>query len=314
VALDEASMALMAQLAQAGGTPMYELPVDEARALAGGLMSLLAHGPDMSREFDATIPVPGGTIPARVLVPATEPRGVIVYYHGGGWVMGTLDGFEPVGRQLAGGSSCTVVLVDYRLAPEHRFPVAVEDAWSALEWVAGNRTALGCPADAPIVLAGDSAGGNLATVVATRVRDRAFEPRPFAQVLVYPATDSDFETASYVDPANQLLLNKELMVWYWGHYAPEAADRTSPEAAPLRTEDLTGSVPAIVLTAEHDPLRDEGEAYAERLRQAGVPVESQRFLGQLHGFFTMPGLLPGNQAAVDYIVEHLDRLLSAAAA
>ena len=157
---------------------------------------------------------------------------------------------------------------------------------------------------------GDSAGGNLSAVVARRARD-AGGPDLASQVLIYPVTDADLETASYLDPENQLLLTREAMIWFWDHYAPDRADRKHPDASPLQAGDLSGLAPAIVLTAEHDPLRDEGEAYAEGLKLAGVPVTQQRFDGQMHAFFTMVGVLPGSAAAIDYISEHLGRQLAA---
>jgi acetyl esterase len=238
-------------------------------------------------------------------VPSDDPKGVIVYFHGGGWVIGSMEQSDPLGRALAEQSGSAVLLVDYRLAPEAPFPAAVEDAWSSVLWLAANAADLGL-ASLPVVVAGDSAGGNLAAVVALRARDSG-GPELAAQVLVYPVTDYDPETASYVDPANQLLLTRESMEWFWGHYISDPAGRLHPEASPLRA-DVAGVAPAIVLTAEHDVLRDEGEKYAAALEAAGVPVRSRRFAGQMHGFFSMVGILPGHEDGVRYVAEELDQL------
>jgi acetyl esterase len=166
----------------------------------------------------------------------------------------------------------------------------------------------------PLIVAGDSAGGNLAAIMAQRAKAAASSgvdsPAIALQVLVYPVTDCDLETTSYTDPANQLLLSRESMVWFWDHYAPEPEARTHPDASPLRQVDLRNLPPAVVLTAEHDPLRDEGELYATRLVQADVPVRHQRFDGQMHGFFTMNGVLPGADAAMDYVAAAIDDQLT----
>jgi acetyl esterase len=310
MALDDASTALMSQTAAAGRPPMHQRPVAESRALAGAMTPLLDQGPAMAREFDETISVEGAEIAARVLVPQGPPRGVIVYLHGGAWVVGTLEGFQPVGRRLADRSSCVVVLVDYRLAPEHPFPTPVDDAEAAMTWVAENREHLGCDGDASIVMAGDSAGGNLAAAVANRLRHVTGSARPIMQVLIYPVLDADFDRPSYLEPSNQLLFTRADAVWMWDLYVPDPTVRISPDAAPLRAPDLTGSIPAVVVVAEHDVLRDEGEAYAERLREVGALVAYERFDGQMHGFFTMPGLLPGSAVALDFVAAQIDGALA----
>jgi acetyl esterase len=310
--LDQASAGLVRQLSEAGGPPLHELSVSDARAGSVAMLGMLGRGPEMSRVEEHSIPVAGDRIGARVLVPYGELRGVIVYYHGGGWVMGTLDQFDPVCRLLAERAACAVVLVDYRLAPEHRFPTAMDDAWAALCWTRAELPRLGLNPDTPLVVAGDSSGGNLAAVVALRARGDG-GPRLAMQVLVYPVTDADLDTASYRDPDNQLLLSRDTMIWYWDHYLPDSAARLAPEASPLQAPDVSGAPPAIVITAEHDVLRDEGEAYAERLRRADVPVVARRFDGQMHGFFTMLGILPGSVAAVDFVADHLARGLDSGA-
>jgi acetyl esterase len=306
VTLDEATAGFLTQMAESGAKPLHEMTPEEARGLTAGLGELFGPGPDMARVDDTTV---DGAFAVRVLVPHGQVRGVIVWYHGGGWVIGTIDEADTLGRTLAERTSCAVVLVDYRMAPEHRYPAAAEDSWAALKWVdahldeiAGSRV--------PLIVAGDSAGGNLSAVVAQRAR-REGGPAVALQVLVYPVTDCDLDTASSLDPANQLLLTREAMAWFWDLYAPDPESRRNVDASPLRAPDLSGLAPAVVLTAEHDPLRDEGEAYARRLAEAGVAVRQQRFDGQMHGFFTMVNVLPGSADGIDYVVAAVNDSLSA---
>lgn len=301
MAVDFHTQMLLDQMAAAGGKALHEGTPEEARELGKGFAAIAGPGPKMARAEDHTIPVEGGSITARVLVPPQGARGVLVWYHGGGWVIGTLDESDSLGRKLAERTSCAVVMVDYRLAPEHRYPTAADDSYAALEWVAANKKEISGKDDGPLIVAGDSAGGNLAAVMALRARDRN-GPKIDLQVLVYPVTDCDFERPSYVDPENQLLLTKEGMIWFWDHYVPDAARRTEPDASPLRAADLSGLPPAVVLTAEHDVLRDEGEEYAEKLKAAGVPVEHKRYEGQTHAFFTLL-LLPGSERGFQQVVK-----------
>ncbi len=308
MALDEATTGLLSQMAASGLKPLHEMTPQEARGLGVLLRDMYGPGPEILRVSNEDVPTPdGSSVAVRVLIPNDHPRAVIVYYHGGGWVIGALDEFDTLGRQLALRTGAAVVLVDYRLAPEHRFPVAVEDAWATLRWVdEGMEQLIG--ARVPLVVAGDSAGGNLAAIMTQRAKAAA-GPDIALQMLVYPVTDADVNTASYVDPANQLLLSRDSMIWFWDHYAPDTSTRARPELSPLQAADMSGLPPAIVVTAEHDVLRDEGEAYAQRLRAAGVPVEHRRFGGQMHGFFTMVNVLPGSADALEYVGEQLDRHL-----
>ncbi|MFI7613558.1 alpha/beta hydrolase [Nonomuraea terrae] len=304
MSLDDATTQFLKLMGEAGGRPMHEMSPEEARGQFGVLRDLYGKGPEVARVEDVSISADdGGSFPARVLTPEGDARGVIVYYHGGGWVIGAVDEFDTLGRLLAHRTGCTVVLVGYRLAPEHRYPTAARDAYAALLWTAATMPGL------PIVVAGDSAGGNLSAVVARRARDED-GPAIALQVLVYPVTDCDLDNASYRDPENQLMLTRDTMVWFWDHYAPDPAARAHPDASPLRADDLSGLPPAVVLTAEHDVLRDEGEAYAERLREAGVPVEFQRVDGQMHGFFTMVNLLPAQATALETVAKAVERRLS----
>jgi acetyl esterase len=302
--LDQSTRDLLAAFAQTPAPPLHEMTPADARKVGAGLAKLYGAGPQMHQVYEQSLGSPGTEFMVRVLAPTASPRGVVVFYHGGGWVLGSIDEYDTLGRVLAARTGATVVLVDYRLAPEHPYPGAVDDAWLALKWVSDSLDF------GPVIVMGDSAGGNLAAVVAQRARlDESVTLS--AQVLIYPVTDSDLGNASYLDPENQLMLNRDSMIWFWDHYAAPVA-RAEIDAAPLKAADFSGLPPAVVITAEHDVLRDEGEAYADRLEQAGVPVARKRFEGQMHGFFSMVGLLPGNAVAIDYVVAQLEPYLQTA--
>jgi acetyl esterase len=281
--------------ATTGAPPLWELTPDEARAGVEASNAMIPAGPDVESVRDIIIPSQAGGMPARVYSPSSSAPGLVVYYHGGGWVLGSLDGWDASVRSLAIASGCDVVSVDYRLAPEHVFPAAADDAYDALVWAA-SRT--GLAHGRPVVVAGDSAGGNLAAVTALRARD--FGGPPIAlQVLVYPVVDCDLDRRSYREyDGDELILNRRDMVWFWDRYTPDAAARVNPYASPLRAPSLSGLPPAYVVTAEHDPLRDEGFAYADRLRVARVPVEHRHFGSQIHAFFTFTGVLDDADKAV----------------
>ncbi|HEY8491534.1 MAG TPA: alpha/beta hydrolase [Dehalococcoidia bacterium] len=309
MALDPKVKAVLDMLAAAGAPPLNTLAPEEARRLmkAGRLMP---PQPDpVARVEDRTIPGPAGEIPVRVYTPAgSPPFPLVVFFHGGGWVICDLDTHDPVCRALANAAGAVVMSVDYRLAPEHRFPAAAEDAYAAVCWAGAHAAELGGDA-ARLAVAGDSAGGNLATVAALMVRDRGGPPLRF-QALVYPVTDCNFETPSYRENAEGYMLTRDAMRWFWSHYAPGEADAASPYASPLRAPDLRGLPPALVITAEFDPLRDEGEAYARRLQEAGVPTVLTRYDGVIHGFFTMLDILDQARQAVDQVGAALRRAFS----
>jgi acetyl esterase len=229
--------------------------------------------------------VEGGQLVIRHYAPRENPAGSVVYFHGGGWVIGDLDSFEQLCLKLAVDTGCDVFSVAYRLAPEHPFPAAADDALMALIEVA-RRT----PPHRKLVVAGDSAGGNLAAVAALRARDEGGPPLAL-QVLVYPVTDHDLGRPSYLANGDRgYLLTTDDMRWFWGHYVPDPATRSHPFASPLRMDDLGGLPPALIVVAGYDPLRDEGVEYAARLREAGVEVEVREFPTAVHGFLGMVGV------------------------
>jgi acetyl esterase len=215
-------------------------------------------------------------------------------------VIGSLESHDPLCRALAARSGSTVVAVDYRLAPEHRHPAALEDAWTATTWAVRQFGA--------VAVGGDSAGGHLAAVVALRARDRGVPLR--LQALVVPVTDYAFDTSSYAENGTGFGLERATIEWFWGLYVPDRADADDPEVSPLRAEDVSATAPAIVVTAEYDPVRDEGEAYAAKLRDAGVDVEHRRVVGMLHGFLRMPGVVERANETIDRVAARVREALS----
>jgi len=303
---------LLLQLMEMGGVrPMNELTIAQARREFEGDTGAL--GPSMRRMasvVDRTVAGPGGELPLRVYVPVHDGAGrlpALVFYHGGGWAIGSLDTHDRLARFLAADAGCVVVSVDYRLGPEHKFPAAVEDAVAAFDWVAENADELNVDA-ARIAIGGDSAGGNLAAVVSQSVA--AADVRPCFQLLIYPVTDLRCDSASYISFENGFFLTRDLMHWFRGHYLSDPAEADDPRASPLLAADLTGVPPALVLTAGFDPLRDEGAAYAARLKEAGVEVAYRCYDGLIHGFASLSGPIPAGRAAVDDAAAGLRRALS----
>jgi acetyl esterase len=290
MALDPQAAAFLEQIKAIGGPQLHELPVPLAREAMKAMATLQAPGEPVANVANRTLPGPTGEIPVRIYTPAgTPPFPVLVYFHGGGWVIGDLETHDATCRTLANAVGCIVVSVDYHLAPEDKFPAAPEDCYAATQWVARNSGTIGGDAQR-MAVGGDSAGGNLAAVVSQMARDRGGPPLVF-QLLVYPVTDASCDTRSYVDNAEGYLLTRDAMRWFWGHYTRTSADKENAYASPLRAGSLAGLPPALVVTAEYDPLRDEGEAYAERLRAAGVPTKLARYDGMIHGFFGMTSIM-----------------------
>lgn len=247
---------------------------------------------------DRKLPGTAGEIPIRIYTPeGRAPFPVLAWFHGGGFVIGGLASHDGVCRELCVESGCLVVSVDYRLAPEHRFPAAPDDCYAATRWLAEHGAEIGAD-PTRIAVGGDSAGGNLAAVVALMARDRG-GPNLRHQLLVYPVTDHSFETRSYGENAEGYMLTRDMMQWFWGHYLTDASQGRNPLASPLRAKSLEGLPPATVITAEFDPLRDEGEAFAERLIAAGVRTHLTRYDGVFHGFFSMANVIDRGRRAVE---------------
>jgi acetyl esterase len=239
-------------------------------------------------------------VPVRVYRPSPDPDlPVVMYFHGGGWTIGTVEQFDPILRQVANATNAIVVAPDYRLAPEHPFPAALDDCWTALGWTAKNASTFGGDGTRLAVM-GDSAGGNLSAVCALQARD-AGGPELALQVLIYPVTDCDFTTSSYQENAEGYLLGADQMRWFFRCYTRGDVDPTDWRICPLRARDVAGVAPALVFTAEFDPLRNEGEAYARRLLEAGVPVQKRRYDGMIHAFFGLSGAFDASRDALDRI-------------
>ena len=285
--LDPKAKALIDMMAQMPLPPWSELTAVAFRAMmdAGRFPP-----PDLplAEIVNTTIPGPAGPIGARIYRASLAPnQPVIVYFHGGGFVIGNLDSHDGTCRRLSHGIGCTVVSVDYRLAPEHVYPAAVDDSYAATVWVAEHADFLKID-PSRIAVAGDSAGGNLAAVVAIIARDRG-GPALCHQLLTYPVTDMAFTSESYTSNGTGYFLTKDMMAWFGLQYVPSGHDIEDPLLSPLYHRNLAGLPPATVITAEYDPLRDEGEAYAKKLRDAGVPTKVIRYDGVFHGFFSMNG-------------------------
>jgi acetyl esterase len=248
---------------------------------------------------DRTIPGPGGPLRLRVYTPSGPgPFPLLVFFHAGGFVVCDLDTHDPMCRNLCSGANCVVVSVDYRLAPEHRFPAAPDDCLAATRWAGEHAAELGAD-PARVAVAGDSAGGTLAAVTALRVRDEG-GPRLAGQLLVYPPTDLELPARpSLVENAEGYWLTSKDMAWFRGLYLNDPSEARHPHASPMHAADLRGLPPALVITGEYDPLRDEGEEYAARLRNAGATTAVSRYDGVIHGFFSLRGLVDKSDAAVE---------------
>jgi acetyl esterase/lipase len=267
--------------------------------------------PEIGAVRNLTADGPGGPIPLRVYRPAGlaagTPLPVLVFYHGGGWVIGDLDTHDVQCRQITAEAGITVVAVDYRLAPEHKFPAAVDDAWAATRWVVANAGELGADGQR-LAVAGDSAGGNLAAVVALMARD-AGGPTIALQVLIYPVTDVGSESKSYRDFAEGYMLTRDGMRWFTNHYLKSPSEAQDWRVSPLRAASLAGLPPALVITAGFDPLRDEGAAYAGRLSEAGVRVDYINYGGMIHGFMPMGRLIDTGNRAISHVAASLRQAL-----
>ena len=299
--LDPAAEAWLERIAKMGAPPTYQLTPLQAREA----FVLPPAGPDVNRVDDMDAAGPEGPIPLRIYWPsAAEGLPILVWYHGGGWVVGNRDSADATCRRLCTLAECIVISVDYRLAPEHPYPAGVDDAYAAVVWAAQNAPRFRGDANR-IAVGGDSAGGNLAAVVAQLLRDRGGPPI-VRQVLIYPVCDGAMDTPSYHENDRYGLLPQS-MAYYWAHYCPPGTDRLQPGASPLRAASLAGLPPAHVITCEYDPLRDEGNAYAEALRVAGVEVDAEELAGHIHGCFNNAHAFPRAMQAVEDVAAALKR-------
>jgi acetyl esterase len=300
---------LLEELSEEKAPPLNELTVPQAREAAAAMERSDAPRPEVEME-ERVLPVGRSNgLRLRIVRPPGVPGWLptIMYFHGGGWVMGDERTHDSIVRALSVGAEAVVVFVDYTRAPEARFPVANEEAYFATAWVAEHGASIGADGT-HLAVVGDSAGANMATVVALLAKRRG-GPRIAQQVLFYPATDAAMDLPSYREFAHGFFLTHDMMAWSWDHYLPDRAARRQPTASPLRAslDDLRGLPPALVITAEFDVLRDEGEAYARRLAEAGVPVTATRYLGTIHDFVTMARLVgtPAQRSAIAQAVHAL---------
>ena len=282
--------ALLEQMREAGQPPFEHMSVPEARQAAWAFADLQGPGPEVASVQHRFIPGPTADLPVRIYTPEGQaPFPAIVYFHGSGWVILNIEICDPTMRALANDSGCVVVAVNYQKAPEHKFPVPFNDAWASTRWVAEHAEELGID-PARIAVGGDSAGGNLAAAVAIKAREEG-GPALAYQLLVYPATEYDLDTPSCLENAEGYLLQRESMRWFWGHYLDGATDVPDWRAFPMRAASLADLPPALVVTAEFDPLRDDGRRYADRLRAEGVQVTYREYAGMIHGFYWMQAVL-----------------------
>ena len=302
--------ALLLMARARGGKPLHELTVTEARKAALVKIPKRSTPAPIALITNQTVPGPVGDIPVRIYTPeGIGPFALLVFFHGGGFVVGSLDSADQICRTLCWGAGCVVVSVDYRLAPEHKFPAAPDDCLAATRWAAEHATEFNAD-PTRLIVAGDSAGGNLATVTALRIRDEG-GPALSGQLLLYPVADYHTPpTPSYLANADGYLLTRDTMIWFWEHYLNSASEASDPHASPLRAPDLRSMPPALVITAELDPLRDEGERYAERLQLAGVPTVLSRYDGMIHGFLLFGDMFEESRGAISEATAWLRRAMN----
>jgi acetyl esterase/lipase len=311
--LDPQLKAHAARLAALGAPPRNTLSPEQVRA---DMATELAASTDqavpepVAQVENRAIAGPEGEIPVRIFTPTGNgPFPLVVYFHSGGWVLGTLDSYDRLCRSIANGARCIVIAVGYRLAPDHKFPAAPEDCFAATRWVAEHASEIDGD-NTRMAVVGDSAGGNLAAVVSLMARDRD-GPSLVYQAMVYPILDLRMQTLSYIDNADGPMLTREDMIWFRGHYLASDADIVNPLVSPLLASDLSGLPPALLVTAEYDPLRDEGEMYGDRLRQTGVPVTMRRYDGLAHGFMGVDLIVDRARDAKVEIIAALRAVLAA---
>lgn len=312
MALDPQARNVIDLIVKSGRPAYHQLSPKDARQLFRETRpASTPPAPQIGVVRDVSAEGPLGAIPMRVYRPAGVPDStrlpVLVFFHGGGWVIGDIETHDVVCRQVTAEAGISVISVDYRLAPEHKFPASVDDAWAATRWIAAHGAELGID-PAKLAVGGDSAGGNLAAVVALLARD-AGGPKISLQVLTYPVTDLGAETKSYADLADGYMLTRDSMRWFRAHYLSKDEDALDWRVSPIRAKSLAGLPPALVITSGFDPLRDEGEAYALKLREAGVSVDAVCFGGMIHGFVPMGRLIDTAFRAVTLIAGSLRQAL-----
>ncbi|MES1990010.1 MAG: alpha/beta hydrolase [Pseudomonadota bacterium] len=309
--LDPQVKALLEGMAANPGPRIMDLPVVDGRAMYRGIAATFdLQGVPIGAVEDRTIAGPAGEIALRIYTPVAAGSGalpVLVYFHGGGWVIGDLETHDALARTLANEAGCKVVAVDYRLAPEHVFPAAVDDCYAALKWVAANGASIGVDVTR-LAVGGDSAGGNLAAVIAQMAKAEK-GPQISFQLLIYPVTDTNVDTGSYTANASGYFLERDGMIWFFNHYLKNV-DRNDPRIAPLKAKSLAGLPKAYVVTAGFDPLRDEGRAYADALKAAGVPTVHVNYDGMIHGFFNLQGAFDVAKVAVKTAAKALKEALA----
>ena len=314
--LDPQCQAVLAAIDSMGLPAFADMTPEQTRQTVMGFTMLMGEPEEMAKVEDRELPGPQGAVPVRIYTPAgadSDPLPVLVWFHLGGFVFGSVEWVDPITRSLANRSGCIVVSVDYRLAPEHPYPAARDDAWTAVTWVAEHAAEIGADPER-LAVGGDSAGANLATVACLMAREQGGPAITF-QVLVYPSPDCSedaFEMPSHKEngEGGHLITNADIRRW-WSHYLSGGADPRDPHVSPLHAPDLSGLPPALVVTAEYDPLRDPGEAYARRLSEAGVPTELRRYDGQIHAFYILPAAIERGRECMDDVGQVLRKALSA---
>jgi acetyl esterase len=306
------AQAVITGLESMGLPPFETFSLEEGRQVIQTLSSFMIPAEEVASVVDTAALGPEGDIPLRIYTPEGEAglRPGILYFHGGGFTTGNIDLIDPLCRALANRSGCVVIAVAYRLAPEHPYPAAVTDAYVATAWVASNGRHFGIDG-ARLVVMGDSAGANLATVTCMVLRDKADEIEIALQVLIYPTTDLDHQDSpSYKENGEGYLLTRGMMSWFRGHYLTGCEDRADePYCSPMHMANLDGLPPALIVSAQYDPLRDEGEAYGARLEEAGVPADVRREDGMIHGFFWMGGAIDRGREILDELGADIHKML-----
>jgi acetyl esterase len=313
--VEQKTRGFLESLQKSGGPPLYTLTPNDARAVLSGLQSGPIQKPPAEIDSHTIQGGPNGKLSIKIVRPhgsGNETLPAVVYFHGGGWVLGGFDTHERLLRELASGAHVAIVFVNYTRSPEAKYPIPIEEAYSATKWVAGNGQTIKID-PSRIAVAGDSVGGNMAAAVTLLAKERG-GPSIVFQILFYPVTDASFDTGSYTSYQEGYFLTREAMKWFWSNYLSSDTNRKEPTVSPLQAplEQLSGLPPALVIVGENDVLRDEGEAYAHKLMQAGVTVTATRYLGTIHDFVMLNPIAdtPAPRGAIDQASSMLKRVFS----